>query len=105
MKLSDFSYVVPRKLIAKQPANPRDHAKLMVINRKTGIIEDKRFDNIIDYMKKGDCLVVNDTKVFPALLVGKKEKTSAKIQCCCSVNSAPRKACRDTSSSRHAKSG
>jgi S-adenosylmethionine:tRNA ribosyltransferase-isomerase len=52
----------------------------MVIHKKTGEIEDKRFFNIIDYMKKGDCLVLNDTKVFPALLVGKKEKTSAKIQ-------------------------
>ncbi len=80
MKLSDFSYPVPRKLIAKFPANPRDQAKLMVVDKKNGLIEDKKFADIVDYMKKGDCLVLNDTKVFPALLVGKKEKTSAKIQ-------------------------
>lgn len=80
MKLSDFWYPVPRKLIAKKPAAPRDRAKLMVIHKKTGEIEDKKFFNLVDYMKRGDCLVLNETKVFPALLWGRKEKTSAKIQ-------------------------
>jgi S-adenosylmethionine:tRNA ribosyltransferase-isomerase len=80
MKLSDFWYPIPKKLIAKKPASPRDKAKLMVITRKTGEMEDKKFSNLVDYMKKGDCIVLNETKVFPALLWGRKEKTSAKIQ-------------------------
>jgi S-adenosylmethionine:tRNA ribosyltransferase-isomerase len=80
MKLSDFSYPIPKRLIARKPVAPRDRARLMVVNRKTGEMEDKRFHQLVDYMKKGDCLVVNETRVFPALLWGRKEKTSAKIQ-------------------------
>ncbi len=80
MKLSDFSYPIPRRLIARKPASPRDRARLMVVNRKTGEIEDRRFYQLVDLMKRGDCIVVNDTRVFPALLWGRKEKTSAKIQ-------------------------
>jgi S-adenosylmethionine:tRNA ribosyltransferase-isomerase len=80
MKLSDFKYPVPRNLIAKTPARPRDHSKLMVVHRDTQEIEDKIFYEIVDYFQKGDALVVNDTKVFPARLIGKKEKTNAKIE-------------------------
>ncbi len=80
MKLSDFKYPVPRNLIAKTPAQPRDHARLMVLNRKEQTMEDRIFHEISDYFQKGDALVVNETKVFPARLLGRKEKTNAKIE-------------------------
>jgi S-adenosylmethionine:tRNA ribosyltransferase-isomerase len=80
MKLSDYKYPVPRNLIAKHPAKPRDHSRLLVINRADGTIEDKHFYDIVDYFDKGDSIVVNHTKVFQARLIGKKEKTNAKIE-------------------------
>ncbi|HEY6191474.1 MAG TPA: tRNA preQ1(34) S-adenosylmethionine ribosyltransferase-isomerase QueA [Bacteroidota bacterium] len=80
MKLSDFKYPLPRNLIAKHPAKPRDSSRLMVLNRALDSIDEKRFTDVADYFKKGDCLVVNQTKVFPARLFGKKEKTNAKIE-------------------------
>ncbi len=80
MKLVDFKYPVPRNLIAKTPAQPRDHSRLMVVDRKTQQIEDLVFHEVIEYFQKGDSLVVNETKVFPARLMGKKEKTNAKIE-------------------------
>ncbi|MFY8001054.1 MAG: tRNA preQ1(34) S-adenosylmethionine ribosyltransferase-isomerase QueA [Candidatus Kapaibacteriota bacterium] len=80
MKLSEFNYNIPKKLIAKYPADPRDSSYMMVLNRQTGEIEDKKFADILNYFQKGDCLVINDTKVFPARLFGKKEKTNAKIE-------------------------
>jgi S-adenosylmethionine:tRNA ribosyltransferase-isomerase len=80
MKLSDFRYPLPRNLIAKYPANPRDSARLMVLNRADESIESMRFRDITQFFKKGDCLVVNETKVFPARLFGRKEKTNAKIE-------------------------
>jgi S-adenosylmethionine:tRNA ribosyltransferase-isomerase len=80
MKLSDFDYPVIKSLIAKYPAEPRDSARLMVIHRKTGDIEHRKFSDIHEYFRKGDCLTLNDTKVFPARLIGRKEKTNAKIE-------------------------
>ena len=80
MKLSDFKYPLPRNLIAKSPAKPRDASRLMVLNRAEDSIGEQRFTDMIDYFKKGDCLVVNQTRVFPARLFGKKEKTNAKIE-------------------------
>jgi S-adenosylmethionine:tRNA ribosyltransferase-isomerase len=80
MKLSEFNYAIPKKLIAKYPADPRDSAYMMVLDRQSGEIYDKTFSDITDYFQKGDCLVINDTKVFPARLFGKKEKTNAKIE-------------------------
>ena len=80
MKLADFRYAVPRNLIAKTPAQPRDHAKLMVLNRASQQIEDKMFYEVTGYLQKGDAMVVNETKVFPARLLGRKEKTNAKIE-------------------------
>lgn len=80
MKLSDFKYNLPRNQIAKYPVSPRDKAKLMVVNRENQEIESKRFTDIIDYMEKGDVMVVNETRVFQARLFGKKEKTNAKIE-------------------------
>ena len=80
MKLSEFKFTVPRNAVAKYPSDPRESAKLMVYNRETGDIEDKQFKNITQYMQKGDVIVVNESKVFPARLFGKKEKTNAKIE-------------------------
>jgi S-adenosylmethionine:tRNA ribosyltransferase-isomerase len=80
MKLSDFKYPLPRNLIAKFPAKPRDHSRLMVLNRADESIDDRKFHEVVDHLNKGDCLVVNETKVFQARLFGKKEKTNAKIE-------------------------
>src|SRR3972149_11106666 len=80
MKLSDFSYTLPKTSIAKYPVHPRDKAKMLVIDRETQEMESKRFSSIADYMSKGDILVVNETRVFQARLLGKKEKTNAKIE-------------------------
>lgn len=80
MKLSDFRYPLPRNLIAKYPANPRESARLMVVTRIDESVTTKRFSDVVQFMKKGDCLVVNETKVFPARLFGRKEKTNAKIE-------------------------
>jgi S-adenosylmethionine:tRNA ribosyltransferase-isomerase len=80
MKLSDFRYPLPRNLIAKFPASPRDSSRLMVLNRADESITDHKFTEIVQYFRKGDCLVVNETKVFPARLFGRKEKTNARIE-------------------------
>ncbi len=80
MKLSDFKYNLPKTSIAKHPVSPRDKAKLMVLNRAKGEIEQKHFADIVDYFDKGDVLVVNKTKVMQARLFGKKERTNAKIE-------------------------
>ncbi|MBO6575438.1 MAG: tRNA preQ1(34) S-adenosylmethionine ribosyltransferase-isomerase QueA [Rhodothermales bacterium] len=80
MKLSDFDFDFPRQLIAKYPVEPRDSSRLMVINRAEEKIEHRQFTDIVDYFGKGDALVVNNTKVFPARLYGNKEKTGARIE-------------------------
>ncbi len=80
LKLSDFDYPVVKNLIAKYPVEPRDSARLMVIDRSTGDIDHRSFSDIHEYFKKNDCLVTNETRVFPARLIGRKEKTNAKIE-------------------------
>lgn len=80
LKSTDFRYPLQKNLIAQHPKTPRDECKLMVVDRKTGNIETKKFKNIIDYMDEGDCMIINDSKVFPARLFGHKEKTNAKIE-------------------------
>ena len=80
MKLSDFRYPLPRNLVAKFPASPRESARMMVVNRSDESITTRRFSDIAQYMKRGDCLIVNETKVFPARLFGRKEKTNARIE-------------------------
>ena len=80
LRLSDFDYDFPRDLIAAYPAEPRDAARLMVVDRKRGTVEHKRVRDLPEYFASGDVLVVNDTMVFPARLRGTKEKTCAKIE-------------------------
>lgn len=73
MKLSDYDFHLPEELIGQTPAEPRDSSKLMVLNKGNKTIEHKKFSDIIDYLKEGDVLVRNSTKVIPARLIGKKE--------------------------------
>ena len=80
MKLSDFKYNLPKTAIAKHPANPRDKAKMMVMNRADQSIESYKFSDITDFVQKGDVVVVNKSKVMQARLFGKKERTNAKIE-------------------------
>lgn len=80
MNKSDFYYNLPEELIAQTPVEPRDHSRMLVYYRKTGEIEHKHFYDIIDYLKAGDVLVINDTKVLPARIYGVKEGTGAKIE-------------------------
>ena len=79
MKLNEFDYDLPKELIAQVPIKNRDESRLMVLNRNKKTIEDKIFKDIIDYLKPGDCLVRNNTKVIPARLYGKKE-TGANVE-------------------------
>lgn len=80
MKTDDFNYDLPETLIAQTPLKNRSESKLMVLDKKTGKIEHKLFFDIIDYLNKGDVLVLNDTKVIPARLIGEKEETGAVIE-------------------------
>jgi len=80
MKLSDFNYELPQELIAQDPLEKRSDSRLMVVGREDGLIEHKHFYDILDYVNQGDCLVINDTKVIPARLMGVKEDTGASIE-------------------------
>ena len=79
MKLSQFQFLLPKERVAQEPTRWRDECRLMVVHKGTGEIEHRIFKDIIDYFGKGDTFVFNDTKVFPARLYGKKEKTGADI--------------------------
>ena len=79
MKVSDFNYELPENLIAQHPYDKRDEARLMVLNKNNQEIEHKVFKDIIDYLNPGDCLVINNTKVIPARLYGKKD-TGANVE-------------------------
>ncbi|MBI3585352.1 MAG: tRNA preQ1(34) S-adenosylmethionine ribosyltransferase-isomerase QueA [Nitrospinae bacterium] len=80
MKLSDFDYNLPEELIAQYPADKRDESRLLVLDRKSGKIEHSVFKNIINYLSPSDLLVLNDTLVFPARLIGRKKKTGGKVE-------------------------
>ena len=80
MQLEDFDYDLPEELIAQVPLKVRDSSRLLVLNRETGEVEHKHFTDIIDYIDKDDTLVLNDTKVLPARLIGVKEDTNAVIE-------------------------
>lgn len=80
MDVKDFYYDLPQELIAQDPLLDRSSSRLMVLNKYTGAVEHKVFTDIVDYLKPGDCLVINNTKVIPARLYGVKEGTQAKIE-------------------------
>lgn len=80
MKTSDFSYDLPSELIAQHPAQKRDQSRLMLLNKKTGEINHKKFYNIIDYLNNGDVLVLNDTRVMPARIFGHRPEKNESIE-------------------------
>ena len=80
MKTSDFYFDLPEELIAQVPILDRSSSKLMVLDKETGEIEHKTFKNVIDYLNPGDCLVLNNTRVIPARLIGEKVDTGGKIE-------------------------
>ena len=80
MKTSDFDYILPEELIAQTPVEPRDHSRLMVVHRADGTREHRHFYDIIDYLRPGDALVINETKVIPARLLGVKEETGVPVE-------------------------
>jgi S-adenosylmethionine:tRNA ribosyltransferase-isomerase len=80
MKLSDFKYKISDKLIAQYPTKKRSDSRLMVLHRDDQEVEDKNFKDIVSYLKDGDCLIVNETMVFPARLTGIKDKTNAEVE-------------------------
>ena len=80
MKTDDFDYELPEELIAQTPLEKRDSSRLLILDKKTGDVEHKHFSDIIDYLEKDDILVLNNTKVLPARLIGEKEETKAVIE-------------------------
>lgn len=80
MKTEDFDYELPSELIAQTPLEKRDSSRLLILDKETGNIEHKHFNNIIDYLNPGDVLVLNDTKVMPARIIGTKIDTNAVIE-------------------------
>jgi len=80
VKIGDFDYEIPPDLIAQHPLQPRDASRLMVISRAEGKIEDRRFRDIADYLRSGDLLVANDSRVIPARLIGHKVPTGGKVE-------------------------
>ncbi len=80
MKTDDFNYDLPKELIAQTPLKKRDASKMMVLDKTTGKYEDKKFTDLIDYLNPGDTIVLNDTKVIPARLIGSKKDTGAVIE-------------------------
>lgn len=80
MKTSDFYYELPEELIAQDPLENRSDSRLMVLDRETGEVSHRIFRDVIDYLNPGDCLVINDTKVIPARLIGSRPETGGKIE-------------------------
>lgn len=80
MKKQDFYYDLPKERVAQTPIEPRDHSKMMVLHRDTHEIDHKHFYDILEYLRSGDCLILNDTRVLPARLYGEKEETGAHVE-------------------------
>lgn len=80
MKTDDFDYYLPEELIAQTPLKKRDSSRMLVLDKQNGNIFHKTFSDIIDYLNPGDTLVLNDTKVIPARIIGVKEETGAVIE-------------------------
>jgi len=80
MLLTDYDYELPKNLIAQHPCEPRDHSRLLVLNRDTGAIAHRRFYDVLDYLRPGDTLVFNDTRVIPARLIGHRDGTGGRVE-------------------------
>ena len=79
-KTSDYFYELPEKLIAQTPVEPRDHSSMLVLDRETGKTQHKHFYDVLDYLKPGDCLILNDSRVLPARIFGTKKDTGAHVE-------------------------
>src|SRR6188508_15340 len=80
MRTDQFTYTLPQELIAQTPVEPRDHSRLLVVERSSGTIEHRRFFEIGDYLREGDLLVANESRVLPARLQGRKEPSGGKVE-------------------------
>ena len=80
MKTSDFAYFLPPELIAQSPVEPRDNSRLMVVNRGSGSMEHRRFSDVVDYLRSGDVLVFNDSRVIPARLMGRRAGSGGRVE-------------------------
>ncbi len=80
MKKQDFFYELPEERIAQEPVEPRDHSRMLVLDCRTGALEDRHFYDVLDYLREGDCLVLNDSRVLPARLYGEKIGTGAAVE-------------------------
>lgn len=80
MQRSSFFYELPQELIAQEPIEPRDHSRMLVMDRQSGALRDRRFYHIVDYLKEGDCLILNDSRVLPARLYGHRKETGAAVE-------------------------
>ena len=80
MKTQDFFYNLPQELIAQTPMEPRDHSRLMVMDRQTGQVQHKHFYDLIDYLQPGDTLILNDSRVLPARIYGIKDQTQVPVE-------------------------
>ena len=80
MKTSDFYFDLPQELIAQDPLEDRSSSRLLLVNKNTGETKHEVFRNVIDYLHPGDCLVLNNTRVIPARLLGQKEETGAAVE-------------------------
>ena len=80
MRTADFDYELPEELIAQTPMEPRDHSRLLVVHRKDGTLEHRHFYDIVDYLNPGDALVINETRVITARLLGEKEDTHVPVE-------------------------
>ena len=79
MKTSDFYYDLPEELIAQHPLEDRSSSRLMVLDKNTGTVSDRHFTDILEYLRKGDVLVVNNTRVIPARLIGARSDTGSPV--------------------------
>lgn len=79
-KTSDYFYELPEELIAQTPVEPRDHSSMLVLDRETGKTQHKHFYDVLDYLKPGDCLILNDSRVLPARIFGTKKDTGAHVE-------------------------
>ena len=80
MKTSDFYFDLPQELIAQDPLTDRSSSRLLALDKESGAVSHHTFTDVLDYLKEGDCLVLNNTKVMPARLFGVKEDTGGKIE-------------------------
>ena len=83
MKRSDFYYDLPKELIAQTPLENRSGSRMLHLDRATGAVEHKHFYELPQYLKKGDCLVINESRVIPARLIGVSERPAPRSRCCC----------------------